>query len=145
MRIVGGVTETLPDRPPLDPEMFTGCTPARTPIRIGDKWAPMILRCLQDGPRRFSELRVPLPSITPKVLTETLRALERDGIVARTAYPEIPPRVEYELTGLGREFIGLLDTCCSWNRRHGEEIAAARRSYEERAEERTEERSAPHR
>ncbi|NUU23744.1 MAG: helix-turn-helix transcriptional regulator [Streptomycetaceae bacterium] len=115
--------------------MFAACTDDSPPrVRLGDKWTAKILRCLVDGPRRFSELRVPLRSITPKVLTETLRALERDGIVARTAYPETPPRVEYELTALGRELIGLLDTCCSWNQQHGEQILAARRSYEERVD-----------
>ncbi|MFH9727396.1 winged helix-turn-helix transcriptional regulator [Streptomyces sp. NPDC017254] len=76
------------------------------PIRVGGKWTAVVLRCLEDGlPRRFSELRVPLHWITLKVLTETLRAMERDGFLTRTAYDENPPRVEYALTSLGRSLI----------------------------------------
>ncbi|HSA49525.1 MAG TPA: helix-turn-helix domain-containing protein [Yinghuangia sp.] len=105
-------------------------------MRIGDKWTGRILACLESGPRRFSEIHVPLRNVTPKVLTESLRAMERDGIITRTAYPEIPPRVEYELTDLGRRLYVLMQTCCGWTRQHGEEIAAARRAYEERSRER---------
>ncbi|MER7951466.1 helix-turn-helix domain-containing protein [Streptomyces sp. NPDC096079] len=101
------------------------------PIRVGGKWTAMVLRCLEDGtPRRFSELRVPLHWITPKVLTETLRAMERDGFLTRTAHDENPPRVEYALTELGRSLIAPLDTACDWARAHAPEIAEARTAYE---------------
>jgi DNA-binding HxlR family transcriptional regulator len=110
--------------------MFAGCTHATLPIRIGDKWAGKIITCLRDGPRRFSELQVPLRRITPKVLTESLRALERDGMVTRTAYPEIPPRVEYELTPLGHTLFEPIAACCEWTRAHLPELLDAREAYE---------------
>jgi DNA-binding HxlR family transcriptional regulator len=84
------------------------------PYRIGDKWTAHVLRGLQHGRRRFTELRAEMPPVTPKVLTETLRAMERDGTVTREAFDENPPRVEYELTGQGLRMLGLLDLCCAW-------------------------------
>ncbi|WP_418959924.1 winged helix-turn-helix transcriptional regulator [Streptomyces tritici] len=118
---------------PLDPAMFRDpdCTDrAAQPIRVGGKWTASVLRCLQDGTaRRFSELRVPLYWITPKVLTETLRAMERDGLLTRTAHDENPPRVEYALTALGRSLLGPLDAACDWARTHGTEIVEAREAY----------------
>ncbi|WP_078905175.1 MULTISPECIES: winged helix-turn-helix transcriptional regulator [Streptomyces] len=123
-----------PPAQPLDPGLFRdpdcGGSPAQ-PIRVGGKWTAMVLRCLQDGaPRRFTELRVPLHWITPKVLTETLRAMERDGFLTRTVHDENPPRVEYALTALGRSLIGPLDTACDWARAHAPEISEARTAYE---------------
>ena len=86
------------------------------PYRIGDKWTAHVLRGLQHGRRRFTELRAGMPKVTPKVLTETLRAMEHDGTVSREAFDENPPRVEYELTEQGRKVLGLLDLCCDWAR-----------------------------
>ena len=71
--------------------------------RIGDKWSLLVVRQLGDGPMRFNELRHSIGSISQKMLTTTLRTLERDGFVTRTVFPTIPPRVDYELTDLGRE------------------------------------------
>lgn len=110
--------------------MFAGCVPGRPPIQIGDKWTAKIIVCLQTGPRRFSELQVPLRAITPKVLTESLRAMERDGLITRTAYPEIPPRVEYELTALGRSLLEPMEAACAWNRAHLPELLDARQAHE---------------
>jgi DNA-binding HxlR family transcriptional regulator len=118
----GRVTE------PLDPDMFTGCTAADPPIRIGDKWTARIIVCLRDGPRRFSELRGPLRTVTPKVLTESLRAMQRDGLVVRTAYDERPPRVEYELTALGRTLLEPMAACCAWSAQHLPAVLEARRA-----------------
>src|ERR1700759_1439131 len=70
--------------------------------RVGDKWTVLVVSTLGDGPKRFNELRRALGSISQRMLTLTLRALERDGLVTRTVYPTIPPRVENELTELGR-------------------------------------------
>lgn len=89
--------------------------PVDLPYRIGDKWTAHVLRGLQDGRRRFSVLRAEM-SVTPKVLAETLRAMERDVTVSREAFDENPPRVEYELTAQGRKVLGLLDLCCAWAR-----------------------------
>jgi DNA-binding HxlR family transcriptional regulator len=110
--------------------MFAGCRTASAPIRIGDKWTAKIIACLQDGPRRFSELQVPLRGITPKVLTESLRAMQRDGLLTRTAYNEIPPRVEYELTSLGRTLLEPMAACCAWTEKHLPELLDAREAYE---------------
>ncbi len=102
------------------------CPSDLSPIRIGDKWAGMIIRCLEHGPRRFSELRVPLRGITAKVLTQSLRTLERNGLVARTAYAGPTQRVEYELTPLGRSLLEPLDAACAWASEHWDELIDAR-------------------
>ncbi|SDX76336.1 DNA-binding transcriptional regulator, HxlR family [Amycolatopsis xylanica] len=116
---------------PLDPDMFDpACPSSVTPFRIGDKWSGMIIICLEDGPRRFSELQGPIKGVTPKVLTQTLRALERDGMITRTAYPEIPPRVEYELTPLGRTLFEPIAACREWAAKYLPEIMAARAAFE---------------
>lgn len=102
---------------PLDPEMFDPvCPSSALPVQIGDKWTAMVVLCLEAGPRRFSELKVPLRAVTPKVLTQTLRAMQRDGLVTRTAYDENPPRVEYALTPLGRSLLTLIDAARAWSR-----------------------------
>ncbi len=88
------------------------------PVRIGDKWTGMVVLCLEGGPRRFTELKEPLRVITPKVLTQTLRAMERDGLVTRVAYDENPPRVEYELTPLGRSLLPLIEAARTWCAEH---------------------------
>lgn len=113
---------------PLDPDMFAACTHV-APVRVGDKWTAKIIRCLEQGPRRFTELQVPLRGITPKVLTASLRAMERDGLLTRTAYPEIPPRVEYALTPLGRSLLAPMAAGCEWSRRHLSELIDARESW----------------
>ncbi|MEU4218910.1 helix-turn-helix domain-containing protein [Actinoplanes sp. NPDC026623] len=109
---------------PLDPDMFDPVCPSDlSPIRVGDKWAGMIVRCLEHGPRRFSELRVPLRGITAKVLTKSLRTLERDGLINRTSRP---PHFEYELTPLGRSLLEPMAAACAWTRQHWDELLDAR-------------------
>ncbi|WP_256255577.1 helix-turn-helix domain-containing protein [Streptomyces sp. MUSC 14] len=95
---------------------------------MGDKWAGTVIRCLQDGPRRFGELRVPLKSVTPKVLSETTRAMEHDGPITRTAYDENLPCVDYALTSLGRTLIPLLDAARAWSEPHLPSLLAARQA-----------------
>ncbi|MFD8596733.1 winged helix-turn-helix transcriptional regulator [Kitasatospora sp. NPDC059646] len=114
-------------REPLDPEMFDPVCPSELmPIRVGDKWAGMIIQCLEGGPRRFSELRVPLRTVTPKVLTASLRSLERDGFVTRTVRPGPARHVEYELTPLGRTLLGPLSTARAWAEAHLPQLLDAR-------------------
>ncbi|MEU7938544.1 winged helix-turn-helix transcriptional regulator [Microbispora bryophytorum] len=121
-------------REPLPADLFDElCPSSLNPIRIGDKWAPLIIRCLEHGPRRFSELRVPLKRVTPKVLTQSLRSLERDGLVRRTVYAEATPRVEYELTPLGRSLLEPLAAACAWTAEHWDELLDARESYDHAA------------
>ncbi len=73
--------------------------------RIGDKWTVLIIEVLDAGPRRFNEIRLAIGGITPKVLTSTLRSLAADGLIVREAFGEVPPRVEYRLTDLGRSLL----------------------------------------
>jgi DNA-binding HxlR family transcriptional regulator len=116
---------------PLRPDMFDpGCPSAVAPIRIADKWGGLVVVCLEDGPRRFSELRVPLHRISAKVLTETLRALERDGFVERTVFDENPPRVEYALTALGRTLLGPIQACREWAAENFPTLLEARQAWD---------------
>lgn len=124
------MTERSEPVEPLAADMFDPACPVSSPASMGDKWTAMIVLCLEQGPRRFGELRVPLRRITPKVLTASLRALERDGLVARTAYDGAAPRVEYELTPLGRSYLELLAASRNWCATHGPSIRAARAAHE---------------
>ncbi|MFL4480274.1 winged helix-turn-helix transcriptional regulator [Paeniglutamicibacter sp. ORCA_105] len=98
--------------------------------RMGDKWTPLVFLALESGPRRFSQLRQDIGGVTPKVLTQTLRSLERDGLLTRTIYPEVPPRVEYELTALGATLLGPLAVVRAWSQDHAEKIIRARNDYD---------------
>ncbi|WP_416377464.1 winged helix-turn-helix transcriptional regulator [Arthrobacter sp. JZ12] len=98
--------------------------------RIGDKWASLVIQVLADGPVRFSDLRGMVSSVTPKVLTQTLRALERDGLVTRTVHPQVPPRVDYELTEMGRSLLGPLAQLRDWAEHHVPTILEARDRYD---------------
>src|SRR5438270_444000 len=121
----------MDERAPLSPEMFDpACPSSAAPFQITSRWGGLIVLCLQDGPRRFSELRIPLRGVSPKVLTETLRALERDGFLTRTAYDEMPPRVEYELTALGRTLLPAIAACREWAEANFEDLLAARDRYD---------------
>ena len=105
------------------------CPSSLLPFRIGgDKWAGLVIRCLEDGPRRFSELRVPLARVSPKVLTQSLRTLERDGFVRRTEHAEPVRRVTYELTDLGRSLLEPMRVVCEWTAEHWDELLDARES-----------------
>ncbi|GAA2337752.1 winged helix-turn-helix transcriptional regulator [Streptomyces violaceusniger] len=117
----------MTQRPPLPPDLFDElCPSSLLPFRFGDKWAPMVLRCLDDGPRRYSELRVPLGRVTPKSLTQSLRGLERNGFVSRTVYADPKLRVEYALTPLGRSALEPLAAACRWATEHWDELLDAR-------------------
>lgn len=105
------------------------CPWGALPIRIGDKWTAMVALCLQEGPRRFNELRTPLRAITAKTLAQTLKAMQRDGLVTRTAYDENPPRVEYALTPLGRSLFILIDAARAWSAEHLPALLAAREAH----------------
>ena len=82
--------------------------------RIGDKWTVLVVTTLGEGPRRFNELRREIPSVSQRMLTLTLRNLERDGLVSRTVTPSIPPRVDYALTELGRSLLKPLNSLAEW-------------------------------
>jgi len=98
---------------PWDPYRLD-CPSRRLLDRIGDRWTVLIVGALDPGPQRFSALAARVGGISQKMLTQTLRSLERDGFVTRTVYPEVPPRVEYELTALGRSLQGPLRALEEW-------------------------------
>jgi DNA-binding HxlR family transcriptional regulator len=98
--------------------------------RIGDKWTPLVFQALKDGPLRFGALRAAIGSVTPKVLTQTLRTLERDGLVSRHAQPTMPPRVDYALTGLGRSLLEPLDAVRVWAEEHADAVLDGRASFD---------------
>jgi DNA-binding HxlR family transcriptional regulator len=98
--------------------------------RVGDKWSVLIVQLLADGPKRFSKLRRTIDGISQRMLTLTLRGLERDGLVTRTVFPVIPPRVEYELTTLGRTLRKPIQTLAKWAQDNRDLIQQARNHYD---------------
>ena len=98
--------------------------------RVGDKWTVLVVESLGDGPKRFNELRRGLGSISQRLLTLTLRGLERDGLVTRTVTPTIPPRVDYELTKLGRSLREPVNSLALWARQNRTAMEAARGRFD---------------
>ncbi|MEV5716797.1 helix-turn-helix domain-containing protein [Amycolatopsis mediterranei] len=115
--------------PEFDVLMIT-CPSRASLARIANKWTAMVVTALGDERLRFTELRTVLTGISNKVLTVTLRDLERDGLVARHVYEEKPPRVEYELTELGRTLLGPLEALWRWADEHTAKVLAARERYD---------------
>ena len=110
------------------------CATRRVLDRIGDKWTVLVVLLLSDGPMRFSELRAHLGAVAPKVLTQTLRRIERDGLVTREIFAEVPPRVEYTLTDLGRSLTTPIAVIGDWAETHLDQITAAQEAYDAAAE-----------
>jgi DNA-binding HxlR family transcriptional regulator len=98
--------------------------------RVGDKWTVLVVTVLGAGPKRFNEIRRALGSISQRMLTMTLRGLERDGLVTRTVFPTIPPRVDYELTGLGHSLLEPVSGLGLWARQNRSAIEEARRRFD---------------
>lgn len=98
--------------------------------RIGDKWSVLVIMQLSGAPRRFSELRRAIGAVSQKMLSATLRGLERDGFVSRTVHPTVPPSVEYALTDLGRDLAQPVRALGQWALDNGQRIEAARASYD---------------
>ena len=99
--------------------------------RIGDKWSVLVVSRLGDGPLRFNELRRSIGGISQRMLTLTLRGLERDGLITRTAFPTIPPRVDYALTALGRDLLNPVSALRAWAISNQPKIARAREQFDE--------------
>ena len=107
-------------------DVFLADCPARLAIEtIADKWSVVVLYGLSRGPRRHGELIALIGGISRKMLTQTLRRLEQRGLVSRRAYPEVPPRVDYELTPLGRTLIDPIQALTSWAERNGDALLEA--------------------
>ena len=98
--------------------------------RLGDKWSLLVIRMLSGGPLRFTELKTATEGISQRMLTLTLRSLERDGLVLRTVYAEVPPRVVYELTDLGTTLIAPVSALAEWAITHEEQIRDRQRTYD---------------
>jgi DNA-binding HxlR family transcriptional regulator len=114
-------------------DIFNDRCPTRMVLeRLADKWTVLIVGQLAHGTRRFGELRREIRGISPKVLTQTLRTLERDGLVVRRVYASVPPKVEYTLTPLGRTLIVLVENIRNWAETHIESVLAAQQSFDQR-------------
>lgn len=126
---------TIPDlRQYGGANVYLARCPSRTVLEtLSNKWSTLVMGALSQGPQRFGELRRALDGITQKMLTQTLRTLERDGMITRTVYPTIPPRVEYAHTTLGRDAGTLFHAIRDWAEGHYAEILVARERYDERA------------
>ena len=115
----------------FDFDILSPACPSRTVLRhVVDRWTPLVVTVLADGPSRFGELRSRIGGVTPKVLTQTLRSMERDGLVTRTQLPGVPPRVDYELTDLGRSLQAPIGALRTWIQDNSAQILAHRESYD---------------
>jgi DNA-binding HxlR family transcriptional regulator len=106
------------------------CPTRRILDRIGDRWTVLVVGVLGDGDARFSELRRRIEGVSHKMLTQTLRGLERDGLVLRTVYPEVPVRVEYALTDAGRTLLEPLRALQQWAIEHLSNVSASQEAYD---------------
>jgi DNA-binding HxlR family transcriptional regulator len=114
-------------------DVYNGDCPTRQVLdRIGDKWTVLIIGMLEGRPKRFSELQRSIVGISHKMLTQTLRNLERDGLVQRTLYPEVPPRVEYALTPLGKTLCTPITAIRHWAEEYIAEVTVAQTLYDTR-------------
>ncbi len=122
------------DRPYLDPNSSDCRAVSGVLARVGDKWTVLIVALLGDGPKRFNEIKRMVGGISQRMLTLTLRGLERDGLVTRTVFPTVPPRVDYELTDLGRSLWRPVEALGAWARANQGEIEASRRAFDARGD-----------
>jgi DNA-binding HxlR family transcriptional regulator len=114
-------------------DLRNGCEVRQILDRVADKWSLLAIALLEQQTLRFSELQKRIDGISQRMLTVTLRQLERDGLVTRTVYPVVPPRVEYSLTPLGCTLLSTIQSLVTWTEDHQAEIAAARAEYDARA------------
>jgi DNA-binding HxlR family transcriptional regulator len=118
---------------PAAPQGPAGCRAREVLDRVGDKWSLLVISLLGERTRRFTELRRSIDGISQRMLTVTLRGLERDGLVTRTVHPTVPPRVDYALTPMGRTLLDTVRSLVEWADNHVPEIDAARAAYDRRA------------
>ncbi len=119
---------------PARPDPYAARCPTRLLLdRIGDKWTVLVLGLIRDEPQRFNALRRTVEGLTQKMLSQTLKALERDGLITRTVIPTTPVSVQYAITPLGRTLAATLDGLTSWAREHISDVANAQRRYDDQA------------
>lgn len=112
-------------------DAFMACCPSRQLLDVlSDKWVCLIVAALSDGPKRHGELARTIAGVSQKMLTQTLRSLERDGLLQRTVTASVPVRVDYALTPLGRDFLGVVASVKRWAEQHMPEVQSARKSYD---------------
>jgi len=112
-------------------DAFLAACPSRQLLdRLSDKWTTLVVSALADGPLRYAELARTIAGVSQKMLTQTLRSLERDGLVTRTVTPAVPVRVDYELTPIGRELLTVLAAVKAWSERYIEHVLDSRASYD---------------
>ncbi|UYM07393.1 winged helix-turn-helix transcriptional regulator [Solicola gregarius] len=121
------------DRDPFQWDSREDCDVRQILDRIADKWSLLVISLLEERTMRFNELRREIDGISQRMLSVTLRHLERDGLVQRTIYPEVPPRVEYRLTPLACTLLGTIQSLVHWTEEHQEEIARARAEFDRSA------------
>ncbi|MBM0236558.1 helix-turn-helix transcriptional regulator [Micromonospora sp. ATA32] len=115
----------------VEPSPFSrNCGSRQVIDRIGDRWSVLVVLTLADGGKRYGELAQRIEGVSQKMLTQTLRGLERDGIVTRTVHASVPPRVDYDLTDLGRSLLDLVAGLEAWATTHLGEVEAARARYD---------------
>ncbi|MBD1832899.1 helix-turn-helix transcriptional regulator [Cyanobacteria bacterium FACHB-472] len=118
-----------------EPDIFNANCPTQQVLdTIANKWSVIVVYCLSFGTKRHSELQRQISGVSQKMLTQTLRNLERDGLVVRKVYPVVPPKVEYSLTPLGETLIEPLATICKWAETHIDEMQSARERYDNTVE-----------
>ncbi|MGQ9367143.1 winged helix-turn-helix transcriptional regulator [Azospirillum sp. A39] len=140
MKSPGYLCETAATGTPR-PNPYSAECPTRLVLdRIADKWTVLVIGLLQTGPMRFNRLRRDIDGLSQKVLSQTLRRLERDGLVSRTAFATVPVTVEYALTPLGRTLATTVDALRAWAEDHIAEVRQAQHAYDERAREEREDR-----
>jgi DNA-binding HxlR family transcriptional regulator len=116
---------------PASYDAYQSTSPARQLVdRISDKWVTLVLPALADGPQRYSDLSRRITGVSQKMLTQTLRSLERDGLLTRHITPSVPVRVDYELTPLGMSLMPLIASIKDWAEIHMDEVSAARSDYD---------------
>ena len=119
------------DQAKLEFDAYLASCPSRQLLdRIADKWVALVVKSLSDGPKRYSEISHQLVGVSQKMLTQTLRSLERDGMLTRSVTPAVPVRVDYELTPLGQSLSGVLGQLKSWAEQHMPEVDRARAAYD---------------
>jgi DNA-binding HxlR family transcriptional regulator len=120
------------ERERLDFNVFLAQCPSRQLLdRLSDKWVGLVVCTLESGPRRYSEIAREVAGVSQKMLTQTLRSLERDGLVEREVTPSVPVRVDYTLTPLGTSLLPVMDAVHAWAERHMDEVNAAREEFDQ--------------
>lgn len=130
---MGGFRLKIPDHPEHRYDVFNRNSASRQVLAlIADKWTTLIICVLAGGTKRYSEIEREIEGLSQKMLTQTLRRLERDGLILRNVHPVVPPKVEYSLTPLGETLIGVLGALCEWAEEHLLDVEAARVSYDDK-------------